>query len=53
VKLRDLFFDEDGQVVNVQYDPVAKCEKRHKEHSIEQIVRVFINDLLEQVMGLS
>jgi hypothetical protein len=52
VKLRELFFDDSGNLVTIEHDIATHADKRHTERTIEQVVRVFLDDLLRELMGL-
>lgn len=52
IRLRELFFDDDGRLVTIQFDPASRTEKRTTEYTLEATVRTFLDDLLRQLMGL-
>jgi Fic family protein len=52
IRLREIFFEEDGRVVHIDFDTSANTEQRMENHSIEQIVRLFLDDVIEKVVGL-
>jgi cell filamentation protein, protein adenylyltransferase len=52
VRLREVFFGDDGKVVHIDFDQKANVEQKLENHSIEQIVRLFLDDVIENVVGL-
>ena len=52
IRLREVWFEDTGELVTFEFDLSKRSEIDRHGRSLEEVVRYFIDDVLQHVIGL-